>query len=198
MSNEPRRNATPAEPSPIPHSTLPLYKCHKLVRAAKIRRIRNDGYRFLLAFEDSVDNLYVSPAWVDNHGPVVGGYFVVYEDGYTSYSPAEAFEKGYRLVDQAAREKGKAREVFPQFFAGIDLDKGFMGFMNSLDKTRESASGIDGLRPRSAVLKARRREIECAIGRACNQKRDFPVEWVQEYIAIVKEILGDPKRRSNV
>lgn len=28
----------------------------------------------------------------------VGGYYVVYEDGYESWSPAEAFEKGYTLI----------------------------------------------------------------------------------------------------
>jgi hypothetical protein len=28
----------------------------------------------------------------------VGGYFVVYDDGYTSYSPAAAFESGYSRI----------------------------------------------------------------------------------------------------
>ena len=28
----------------------------------------------------------------------VGGYYVVYEDGYKSFSPAEAFESGYKRV----------------------------------------------------------------------------------------------------
>lgn len=30
--------------------------------------------------------------------PEVGGYYVVYEDGYKSYSPAKAFEDGYSLI----------------------------------------------------------------------------------------------------
>jgi len=28
-----------------------------------------------------------------------GGYYVVYKDGYESFSPAEAFEEGYTLIE---------------------------------------------------------------------------------------------------
>ena len=33
--------------------------------------------------------------FIQKHKPVVGGYFVMYEDGYQSFSPAKAFEEGY-------------------------------------------------------------------------------------------------------
>ena len=33
------------------------------------------------------------------HNPETGGYLVMYDDGYMSYSPAEPFEKGYSLLD---------------------------------------------------------------------------------------------------
>jgi len=32
------------------------------------------------------------------HKPEVGGYYVVYKDGYKSYSPAKVFEEGYTLI----------------------------------------------------------------------------------------------------
>ena len=32
------------------------------------------------------------------HQPTVGGYYVVYKDGYKSFSPADAFESGYTRV----------------------------------------------------------------------------------------------------
>ena len=32
---------------------------------------------------------------MDRHKPKAGGYYVVYDDGYKSYSPAKAFEEGY-------------------------------------------------------------------------------------------------------
>jgi len=37
----------------------------------------------------------VEPGYFLKHKPEVGGYFVQYEDGYKSYSPAKAFEEGY-------------------------------------------------------------------------------------------------------
>ncbi len=43
----------------------------------------------------------VSGAWMAKHEPQVGGYYVVYEDGYTSFSPADAFEKGYTKIEVA-------------------------------------------------------------------------------------------------
>lgn len=39
----------------------------------------------------------VDAAYVRKHQPQVGGYYVVYKDGYKSFSPADAFEDGYTL-----------------------------------------------------------------------------------------------------
>ena len=40
----------------------------------------------------------VDADYIDRHKPAVGGYYVVYKDGYKSFSPAEAFEQGYTLL----------------------------------------------------------------------------------------------------
>jgi hypothetical protein len=40
----------------------------------------------------------VSSAYMAKHDPQPGGYWVRYEDGYESYSPAEAFEGGYTRI----------------------------------------------------------------------------------------------------
>ena len=40
----------------------------------------------------------VDAAYVRKHQPKVGGYYVVYKDGYKSFSPAQAFEEGYSRV----------------------------------------------------------------------------------------------------
>lgn len=37
----------------------------------------------------------VGEEYMDKHNPQVGGYYVVYADGYKSWSPAQAFEEGY-------------------------------------------------------------------------------------------------------
>jgi hypothetical protein len=78
---------------------LPLYNCHKKVRAAKITEIESHesdgtGSRTMI-FGDVGGNQFLTDEWKDRHNPEVGGYYVVYEDGYTSFSPAEAFEGGY-------------------------------------------------------------------------------------------------------
>lgn len=40
----------------------------------------------------------VSRKYILKHNPQVGGYFVVYADGYQSWSPAQAFEGGYSRI----------------------------------------------------------------------------------------------------
>lgn len=40
----------------------------------------------------------MSREWMTKHNPVVGGYLVLYDDGYCSFSPAEAFESGYTRI----------------------------------------------------------------------------------------------------
>lgn len=40
----------------------------------------------------------VDKAYMQKHKPQVGGYYVVYKDGYKSFSPAEAFETGYERI----------------------------------------------------------------------------------------------------
>ena len=40
----------------------------------------------------------VNAAYLLKHKPEVGGYYVVYKDGYKSFSPAAAFEEGYSKV----------------------------------------------------------------------------------------------------
>lgn len=50
--------------------------------------------------EDGYDSFKVDAAYMKKHEPKVGGYFVIYQDGYCSYSPAKAFEEGYKLMDK--------------------------------------------------------------------------------------------------
>ena len=85
---------------------LPKYKCHKIVHAAKITEIEShesngEGSCTMIFGEVKgimVMSQFLTDAWRNNHQPYVGGYYVVYEDGYTSFSPAEAFEAGYTKI----------------------------------------------------------------------------------------------------
>ena len=80
---------------------MPKYRSHKEVWALKIARIDSskDGSA-VLSFEDtSYHSITVAEAYVVKHDPRAGGYFVVYEGGYSSWSPAEVFESGYTLME---------------------------------------------------------------------------------------------------
>jgi hypothetical protein len=78
---------------------MPRYKCHKEVRALKIKEVLSEP-RIYLVFEGEFDSKEVTAEWFRKHKPESGGYFVVYSDGYESYSPAKAFEEGYAVINQ--------------------------------------------------------------------------------------------------
>lgn len=87
---------------------MPRYKCHKEVWALKIKDIQqapanqealHPGGDWIITPEDEGYAPFpVGYEWYTKHKPEVGGYFVVYKDGYKSYSPATAFEEGYARI----------------------------------------------------------------------------------------------------
>lgn len=77
---------------------LPQYKCHKVVHAGRIHSCIGGVLSVQVGNTKAVVEFDVGREWVKKHQPERGGYFVVYEDGYQSYSPAAAFEAGYSLI----------------------------------------------------------------------------------------------------
>lgn len=95
---------------------LPQYQCHKKVWALKIKevichadpdpKVTVDEFAKTkefagghLFFEDT--NFACIPfdaAFFHKHNPKPGDYYVVYDDGYKSISPAKAFEAGYSRI----------------------------------------------------------------------------------------------------
>lgn len=72
---------------------MPRYRCHKIVYALKISITNEtDGSRRLVPDE------YPFSPYVQKHNPQPGGSYVVYDDGYKSFSPAKAFEDGYTRI----------------------------------------------------------------------------------------------------
>lgn len=82
--------------------SLPRYKCHKEVSAAKILEIdpgRLDGAGpGATLWCEGGTAVCVGEDYLAKHDPVEGGYYVVYDDGYSSFSPAAAFESGYTRI----------------------------------------------------------------------------------------------------
>lgn len=71
---------------------LPRYRCHKEVHALKIARVAGT---LLVPADPRFAPFDVPEGFVERHRPEAGGYYVVYADGYASFSPGKAFEEGY-------------------------------------------------------------------------------------------------------
>jgi len=93
---------------------LPKYQSHKKVWALKIKSIEihkeNSGEEgpgaTITPEEDGYAPFEVSNDYIRKHDPKPGGYYVVYEDGYKSWSPAKAFEEGYTGVEVGGMATG--------------------------------------------------------------------------------------------
>ena len=89
---------------------LPQYKSHKKVWAIKIKTViydvelakhenrETDGSATITPVDDGYAPFKVDYDYVKKHEPTDGGYYVLYEGGYKSFSPADAFESGYSLI----------------------------------------------------------------------------------------------------
>lgn len=73
---------------------MPKYVCHKEVWALKIAAI--EGTKIVPELSKEYAPFEVEQSYLLKHNPQPGGYYVVYADGYKSYSPAKAFEEGYK------------------------------------------------------------------------------------------------------
>lgn len=89
---------------------MPAYRSHKIVHALKIAKIEaaagnqpagdgeTDGGAIITPVEEGYAPFRVEPGYLHKHMPQAGGYYVVYSDGYASWSPAQAFEEGYTRI----------------------------------------------------------------------------------------------------
>lgn len=93
--------------------SLPAYQSHKIVHAAKIvsvEELSHDVFNLFLELPNGETMGYgVNGDYVEKHEPKAGGYLVVYKDGYESWSPAEAFEEGYTLIEPTPPEPEGAK-----------------------------------------------------------------------------------------
>jgi hypothetical protein len=92
-----------------PQREMPRYQCHKIVHALRIKSVEFDapqgnGGAMIEWYEEGYAPFHVDEEYVRKHifnvepWKIIGGYFVVYDDGYKSFSPQKAFEDGYTLI----------------------------------------------------------------------------------------------------
>jgi hypothetical protein len=73
-------------------ATMPLYESHKTVQALTIADVTGAKLTFVEAGHAAIE---VPPEMFLRYTPVKGDFYIVYADGYRSFSPAKAFLEGY-------------------------------------------------------------------------------------------------------
>jgi len=111
------------------YDPLPTYISHKRVRALEIASIgaydpMND--RRLVSFSDArFSPVKMEERMFSRYKPGPGDFYVVYEDGYQSFSPRKAFLEGYTpegdIIRHEQSEVERLRTILRQCVRGPDL-----------------------------------------------------------------------------
>lgn len=89
-----------------PTDELAQYRSIKRVKAGEITEVRAPGCYVRNADGSELLRLY-PPNMTARYTPVVGDFWVVYDDGYQSISPKAAFEAGYVAMETAKLDGAK-------------------------------------------------------------------------------------------
>lgn len=83
----------------VTQKEMPRFKCHKEVWAIQIKHVVDlTEVIFITPVEQGFAPFQVDREYMKKHNPQSGGYYIVYSDGYKSYSPAIPFETGYTRI----------------------------------------------------------------------------------------------------
>lgn len=102
------------------------YKCHKQVHAVKITDVTFDGSNAITIYpaDASVPVFTVTKQWWENRSAKVGGYCLLYNDGYMSWSPAKEFEDGYTKIENGERPQLSDGRTKARFETGRPFGEG--------------------------------------------------------------------------
>lgn len=94
-------------------SKMQRYECHKKVWALEVKRVGNyrTGDDDRVVRDVTFTNGETRTLWDKiflRYVPDAGDFYVVYEDGYESFSPRKAFLEGYKPVDDRSFSDIKA------------------------------------------------------------------------------------------
>ena len=93
---------------------MKTYKCHKIVKAARILEVYENTLVFGEGEEFRLSDLLktkFSKMAKEAGLEIDEGYFVGYEDGYVSWSPVDVFEKGYTELGEPSQEEMIYRNI---------------------------------------------------------------------------------------
>lgn len=113
------------------------WKSHKIVKAEPIKACENaPGANTVVVDLANGVRVFAKPDLTARGTPAPGDYFVEYDDGYQSWSPAKAFEEGYTLLAARCPTCG---EAVPTIFEHVDRDCGHQsaGIKHEIEQLRE-------------------------------------------------------------
>lgn len=128
---------------------MPKYKCHKEVWALKIKKIvlhaSSDPIVTVEAFSKTAEfkGGHIFPEregyapipfdaeYYRKHNPQAGGYYMVYRDGYKSFSPAGAVDDGYTEITATKPSDDMLIVTYGSDLINEDLDQKIIGLINS-------------------------------------------------------------------
>ena len=81
----------------MPEAEMPRYQSYKKVWALKIAVVEGPNPWKITPEDERYSPIECDSKMFSRYIPVPGDYYVVYDDGYKSFSPRKAFEEGYSL-----------------------------------------------------------------------------------------------------
>lgn len=93
---------------------MKYYQCKKIVQAGRIIIVDDNGTLYL----DENNKVTPSEGWhnrvaqmlIESNCHITDGYYVLYKDGFESWSPSDVFEEGYTELEP---ETQKDYRVWP-------------------------------------------------------------------------------------
>lgn len=81
-------------------NSLPLWRSHKIVRAAEIASVTWDAMGANITFADvNLPTALLPMSIFNRYKPGSGDFLVMYDDDYLSVSPRKAFIEGYTRIE---------------------------------------------------------------------------------------------------
>jgi hypothetical protein len=149
---------------------VPEYKCHTTVGALKIKAVEldkdratreSDGSAVLVPEDSQYAPFKVPREYVQKHQPMAGGYYVIHEDGYKSFSPGPAFEKEYTLEEVKTQRSKVVRALKDLSFAmQVDPELAWSWHCNTAMVAKDAGAPHEEANKRAADFMHRLFEVD--------------------------------------
>jgi hypothetical protein len=128
----------------------PSYRSFKTVKAAMIVEVpeftpNQEVGKIVVEVDDYIYDVVINPKQLFSRGLAKpGDYYVVYEDGYDSWSPQNAFEKGYLLLSGSPEDNVSLNATKQDWNFIRTIIKKYIPFTSLEDSSEEEREAVEG------------------------------------------------------